>query len=186
MTDDEVKRLIAENAVLKNEVEHLKDELVRLVSRNLDLSERMEADTELRRRVEVAKELLSENINRQRNADLQDDAQLMAIIEMRVENPSQELPADFNVDDLARLLGISHERLNKLFRNNSIHRNAEAYIDNLRLLKALRLLRQKPNYNIAAIAEEAGFSSVRTLQRRMQEAVGMTPAEYRVMLTRDS
>lgn len=34
------EQLIAENAALRAEVERLKDELVRLVSRNLDLTER--------------------------------------------------------------------------------------------------------------------------------------------------
>ena len=64
----ECERLTAENATLKEEVERLKDELVRLVSRNLDLSERLEEDVEMRRRVEVARELLDGNIQRQRNA----------------------------------------------------------------------------------------------------------------------
>ena len=65
------------------------------------------------------------------------------------------------------------------------HRTPDAYIDNLRVLAALRLLRDKPNYTIAVVAEEAGFSNVRTLQRRIQDAIGMTPVEYRLMLTRD-
>ncbi len=50
---------------------------------------------------------------------------------------------------------------------------------------ALRLLREKPNYTIAVIAEEAGFSNVRTLQRRIQDAIGMSPVDYRLMLNRD-
>ena len=36
-----------------------------------------------------------------------------------------------------------------------------------------------------AVAEESGIGNVRTLQRRIQEVVGMTPVEYRRMLTRD-
>ena len=39
--------------------------------------------------------------------------------------------------------------------------------------------------SIAAVAEESGIGNVRTLQRRMQEVVGMTPVDYRRMLTRD-
>lgn len=39
MTNEEIKRLQDENSHLKQEVERLKDEMVRLVSRNLDLSE---------------------------------------------------------------------------------------------------------------------------------------------------
>jgi len=185
MTEEEVQKLINENQTLKNEVEKLKDELVRLVRRNLDLSERQEAHTEMRRRVEVARELLDGNITRQRNADLQDDSQLMALIELRVEQQRLHLKPDFNSEALAELIGVSHERLVRLFHNQTIHRSPDAYIDNLRVLAALRLLREKPRYNIAAVAEEAGFGNVRTLQRRVQEAIGMTPVEYRQILTRD-
>ncbi|MBP5257438.1 MAG: AraC family transcriptional regulator, partial [Prevotella sp.] len=80
---------------------------------------------------------------------------------------------------------VSHERLIKLFRHQTIHRTPDAYIDNLRTLYALKLLREHSNYTIAVVAEEAGFANVRTLQRRIQDAIGMTPVEYRLMLTRD-
>ena len=41
---EDLKKLQEENAFLRGEVERLKDELIRLVSRNLDLSERLELD----------------------------------------------------------------------------------------------------------------------------------------------
>ena len=185
MTEKEIQKLKDENAALRAEVNKLKDEMVRLVGRNLDLTERMEVDMELRRRVEVARELLDGNINRQRNADLQDDGQLMAMIELKVEQERSYQQPDFDSKALAQLLGVSHDRLMRLFRHQSIHRTPDAYIDNLRTLYALRLLREHPQYTIAVIAEDAGFSSVRTLQRRVQEAIGMTPVDYRIMLTRD-
>lgn len=163
----------------------MKDELVRMVSRNLDLSERLEYDVELRRRTEVAREIIEGNIERQRNADLQDDGQLMAIIEMRLEKDRPYLQPDFNVQALAEMLGVSQNRLIQLFRHQTIHRTPEAYIDNLRTLTALRLLREQPNYTIAVVAEEAGFGNVRTLQRRIQEVIGMSPVDYRLMLTKD-
>ena len=182
---DEIKKLQEENAFLRDEVERLKDELVRLVSRNLDLSERLEYDVELRRRTEVAREIMEGNIERQRNADLRDDGQLMALIEIRVEKDRPHLKPDFDAAALAEMLGVSMKRLVQLFRHQSIHRTPEAYIDNLRTLAALRLLREKPNYTIAVIAEEAGFSNVRTLQRRIQDAIGMSPVDYRLMINRD-
>ena len=181
----EVKQYQDEIAALKKEVERLKDELVRLVSRNLDLSERLESDVELRRRTEVAREIMEGNIERQRNADLRDDGQLMALIELLVEKDRPHLKPDFDAAALAELLGISQQRLAQLFHHQTIHRTPEAYIDNLRTLAALRLLRDKPNYTIAVVAEEAGFSNVRTLQRRIQDAIGMSPVDYRLMLTRD-
>jgi len=185
MTKEEIKQLQDENTFLKAEVERLKNEMIRLVSRNLDLSERLEYDVELHRRAEVAREIMEGNIERQRNADLRDDGQLMALIEMRVEKDRPHLRPDFDAAALAEMLGVSQARLNQLFRHQTIHRTPDAYIDNLRTLAALRLLREKPNYTIAVVAEEAGFSNVRTLQRRIQEAIGMSPVDYRLMLTRD-
>jgi len=104
---------------------------------------------------------------------------------MRLEKDRPHLRPDFSASDLAELLGVSQARLNQLFRHQTIHRTPEAFIDNLRVLAALRLLREQPNYTIAVVAEEAGFSNVRTLQRRIQNAIGMSPVDYRLMLTRD-
>ena len=183
--NNELEQLLAENAALREEVSQLKDEMIRLVSRNLDLTERFEDDVDLRRRVQVAREIFDGNIERQRNADLQDDGQLLALIEMRVEQDMLHQDPNFDTAALAHLLGVSQERLSRLFHKQTIYRTPEAYIDNIRLLSAMRLLREEPNYNIAVIAEEAGFGNVRTMQRRFQDAVGMTPVEYRLMMTRD-
>ena len=185
MTDEEIKKLQDEVTYLRGEVNRLKDEMVRLVSRNLDLSEQLECNIELFRRTAVAREIMEGNLERQRNADLQDDGQLMALIEMRIEKDRPHLRPDFCAADLAEMLGVSQNRLAMLFRHQTIHRTPDVYIDNLRVLAALRLLREKPNYTIAVVAEEAGFSNVRTLQRRIQEAIGMSPVDYRLMLTRD-
>ena len=181
----DLQQLQAENAALRQEISQLKDEMLRLISRNLDLSERLEDDVDLRRRVQVAREILDGNIERQRNADLQDDGQLMALIEMRVESNMLHQDPSFDTAALAQLIGVSQERLHRLFHKQTIYRTPEAYIDNIRLLSAMRMLREQPNYTIAVIAEEAGFGNVRTLQRRFQDAIGMTPVEYRLMMTRD-
>lgn len=180
-----IEQLEAQNADLKKRLDYMNEQFVRLMSHNLDLSERLEGDMELRRRVDVAREMMEGNVERLRNADLRDDGQLMAIIEMQVESNRLHLDPNFDSTELAKLIGVSQDRLNKLFRHQTMHRTPEAYIDNLRLLAAMRLLRDKPNYNIASIAEDAGFRHVRTMQRRMVEVIGMTPAEYRALYTRD-
>lgn len=185
MTEKEIKQILAENERLRANNEHLQAEMIRLVGRNLELTERLEADVELRRRTEVAREIFEDNIERQRNANLKDDAQLMALVDIRLEENRAHLNPDFDSHQLAELLGVSHDRLNKLFRNRSIYRTPEAYIDNLRTLNALRLLRTQPQYSIASIAEDSGFNHVRTMQRRILDVVGMTPAEYRALFIRD-
>lgn len=183
--NQEIRELQEQNAALRQEVERLKDEIIRLVNRNLDITERMEQDSELRRRVEVAKEIFAVNLERQRNADLLDDGQLMALLEIRVEADQAFCKSDFDSAALAEKVGVSKERLNQLFHKQTIYRTPEAYIDNLRLFASMRLLREHPQYNIAVIAEEAGFANVRAMQRRFQDALGMTPVEYRLMTTHD-
>ena len=185
MTEEEVKQMQAEIERLRADNARLQSEMIRLVSRNLDLSERLEADVEARRRTEVARVLMEENIARQRNADLKDDSQLMAILDLRLEEKRAHLNPDFDTQQLAELLGVSQERLARLFRNKSIYRTPEAYIDNLRTMNAMRLLRTQANYSIAAIAEASGFNHVRTLQRRIMDVTGMTPVEYRILFTQD-
>lgn len=181
----ENEQLKAENADLKKKLEYTKEQFVRLMSRNLDLSDRIEGDLEFRRRVDVARELIDMNVERIRNADLRDDGQLMAIVETKVEGDRLHLDPEFDADALAKLIGVSKERLDRLFRNKSMYRTPEAYIDNLRLLTAMRLLREKPNYNIASISENAGFKHVRTMQRKLMDVLGLTPAEYRALYNRD-
>lgn len=181
----ENERLTVENAELKQQLDYTREQFVRLMSRNLDLSDRIEGDLEFRRRVDVVRELIEMNMERLRNADLRDDAQLMAIVETEVEGQRLHLNPEFDATALAKLIGVSKERLERLFRNKSMYRTPEGYIDNLRLLAALRLLREKPNYSIASISDEAGFKHVRTMQRKMVDALGLTPAEYRALYTRD-
>ena len=181
----EIRELQEQNEDLRQEVERLKDEIIRLVNRNLDITERLEENAELRRRVEVAREIFEVNLERQRNADLLDDGQLMALLEIRVESDQAYCRPDFDAAALAEKVGVSKERLNQLFRRQTIYRTPEAYIDNLRLFACMRMLREHPQYNIAVISEEAGFTNVRTMQRRFQDALGMTPVEYRLMTTRD-
>lgn len=185
MSNSELEKLKAENEKLRQLVDNLKNEMIRLVGRNLDLSEQLEEQVELRRRVDVAKEIFKGNIERQRNADLKDDGQLLAMIEIKLEENLAYLKADFDTTALAELLDVSKERLAALFRHKTIYRTPEGYLDNLRTLHAMRLLRERPNYNIAYIAEESGFNHVRTLQRRLMDVVGMSPADYRALFTRD-
>ena len=185
MTEKEIKQMQAEIERLRADNARLQSEMIRLVSRNLELSEQLEVDVELRRRSDVARTLMEENIERQRNADLQDDGQLLALIDLRLEEKRAHLNPDFDAKQLAEFIGVSQERLNRLFRNKSIYRTPEGYIDNLRTINAMRLLRTQPNYSIAAIAEASGFNHVRTLQRRILDVTGMTPADYRALFTRD-
>lgn len=64
----ENERQKAENAELKKQIDYTREQFVRLMSRNLDLSDRIEGDLEFRRRVDVARELIDMNVERIRSA----------------------------------------------------------------------------------------------------------------------
>ena len=68
-----------------------------------------------------------------------------------------------------------------MFKKKTIYHSLDKYLDYLRLMRALRLLREKPGYSIEAVAMDAGFNSVRTMQRKINEAIGLTPGEFRVI-----
>jgi transcriptional regulator GlxA family with amidase domain len=177
----ELEELRAENATLRKANAVLTDENRRLVSRNLALSEQLDVWHDTRLRVQLLKELMMNDRRRMARADLKDDMELLALIEARVEKEKPHLQPDFDTDALARLLGVTPLRLVRLFRHNTPHHTPEDYIDFRRVLSAMEQMRQHPHYSIAAIAQDAGFSSVRTFQRRMQQATGLTPVEYRLM-----
>ena len=112
---------------------------------------------------------------------LQDDDELLAVIEARIEGDEIPLPPEFGVKDVAELVGITQGRVIELYKKKTIYHSLDKYLDFLRLMRALRLLRDHPTYSIEAVALDAGFGTVRTLNRKIQEAIGITPGEFRVM-----
>lgn len=182
MENDELEQLRAENARLGAENARLRDENQRLVSRNLALSERLDVWYDTRMRVQLLKELMLADRRRMARADQKDDLELLALIEARVEKEKPHLQPDFDAEALARLLDVTPLRLSRLFRNNTPHHTPEDYIDFRRVISAMELMRRQPNYSVAAVAQDVGFSSIRTLQRRMQQAIGMTPVEFRLLI----
>lgn len=173
-----------ENRQLKDAIAQLEEENHQLLSRNMQLSEQLCMWYELRQRVNWLKAEMLDSQRLAKRADLTDDAELMAAIETKLEQNSSHLSADFNMPELAELLGVSQARLGKLF-SHTIYKSANDYLDYLRLLHAMRLLREHPEYGVVSVSQDAGFNSVRTFQRRMNEAVGMSPVEFRMLVEKE-
>ena len=163
----------------QTEIARLQEENHHLLSRNLEISERLNVWYEVRREAELMKELFRADKRRTACADLSNDSDLLALFELRIEGGQYHLKADFDADAMADMLGVTTKRLQRLFRESTLHKSAEDYINFRRVMSAMDMIRSKPHYSIAAIAEEVGFGSVRTLQRNIQMAIGMTLAEYR-------
>ena len=173
--EKEIARLEAEN-------ERLDMENVSLLGRNLLMSEQLNSWYELKQRVNWLKAEMQRGRRLQLQADQVDDAELRAMLENRLEQEPKLVTADFGTAELAELMGVSQARLMRLFRNSTIFKSPDEYLENLRLMRALQLLRDHPEYGIAAVSADAGYNSVRTLQRRMSEVIGMTPVEFRMMV----
>lgn len=179
-----IEELEQEIARLEQENERLDMENVRLLGRNLLMSEQLNSWYELKQRVNWLKAEMQRGRRLTMQADMVDDAELLAMLENRLEQDPNLVTSEFGTKELAELMGVSQARLIRLFRNSTIFKSPEEYLENLRLVRALQLLRDHPEYGIAAISAEAGYNSVRTLQRRMSEVIGMTPVEFRMMTER--
>ena len=179
----------------KKEMDRLREEVERLTKMNVSLAaaserlmlvnnelySRLDSYYNVRMRVNWLKDLLRRHRSMMANADLRDDDELLAVIEARIEGDDIPLPPDFGVKDVAELVGITQGRVIELYKKKTVYHSLDKYLDFLRLMRALRLLRDHPGYSIEAIAHEAGFATVRTLNRKIQDALGVTPGEFRVM-----
>lgn len=174
-----LKRLEALCKQQQAEITRLQEENHHLLSRNLEISERLNVWYEVRREAEVMRELFQADKRRTSYADLNNDRDLLALFELRIESGLHHLKPDFDAEMMADMLGVTTRRLQRLFRESTLHKSAEDYINFRRVMSAMDMIRSKPHYSIVAIAEEVGFGSVRTLQRNIQMAIGMTLAEYR-------
>ena len=56
--------------------------------------------------------------------------------------------------------------------------NVNSYLNRLRVEYSVKLIKEKNNFSIEAIAEEAGFNSRSTFYRAFYKQFGMTPTEY--------
>ena len=114
------------------------------------------------------KELLKE-------ADLRDDDELMAVIETKLEAGHNYTNPDFGLKDMAELIGTTQTRIVELCRRSTLHKSY------LRLLRSMFFLQTQPSWSIAACAQEAGFTVIRSFNRKFQDAIGMTPHEFRML-----
>lgn len=81
-------------------------------------------------------------------------------------------------NDVAAEANISISHFNTLFAKFS-KLSFNNYINDLRMERAAKLLKEKSHYSIEAIAQECGVPVRQTFYRLFSKKYGMTPAEYR-------
>ena len=87
---------------------------------------------------------------------------------------------DIDLKTVAQTLGITQcSIIQMLKRTEDKSLTFTEYITRKRLAYACQLLKEKPNWNIDAVAREAGIVSDATFRRLFRKHYGMAPSEYR-------
>ena len=178
MADKDFESRIAE---LEEQVAQLQKANLELMTRNMQLGQMVDAYYDVRRRIQMMKELVVRHQELLKHADLRDDDELMAVIETRLEAEAQYTDPNFGLKELAELIGTTQTRIVELFRRSTLHKSLDDYLDYLRLLRSMLYLQTEPSWSIAACAQEAGFSVIRSYNRKFQDAIGMSPHEFRLL-----
>ena len=84
----------------------------------------------------------------------------------------------FGRDELLSMTGIYKNDLSCLLKHYAGMPNLNSYLNRLRVEYSVKLIKEKRNYSIEAIAKEAGFNSRSTFYRAFYKQYGMTPTEY--------
>lgn len=106
------------------------------------------------------------------------DRAVFGKIEKIIFNNKMFLQPKLTRQQVADRAGISLGRFNTLFARYSTMSFVN-YINNLRIEYAAKLLKEKNNYSIEAIAHECGLPVRQTFYRLFTKRYGITPAEYR-------
>ena len=167
---------------LKTNLRFLQKTNMDLLNFNMQLSKQLDAYYDVRRRIQMLKDLVIRRQELMRHTDLRDDDELMALIETRLDQEHSYEDPNFGLNELAALIGTTQSRLVELFRRSPLYKSVDDYLDYLRLLRSMFYLQSQPSWGIGACAQEAGFSVIRTFNRKFQDALGITPHEFRQLL----
>ena len=63
-----------------------------------------------------------------------------------------------------------------------IHIYKELLLRHTEFLRQMYYLMSRRDWNVAACAQQAGFSAIRSFNRKFQDALGMTPHEFRILI----
>lgn len=96
----------------------------------------------------------------------------------RITKEKLFLNQGFGRDELMRLMGVDKNVLATVI-NKYTAMNVSGYINSKRMLYAIALMKEHPEYTMNAIAEACGIKSATTFIRIFKNAFGMTPSEYR-------
>ena len=107
------------------------------------------------------------------------DEQLFLCLRDLIENEQLFLQPDFGRQSLIDHTGLSKERIGAAFAQGSNSVSLPAYVRELRLDYAIRLLNDQPDLTVEQVSQASGFTSADTFTRNFRAKYGMTPTAYK-------
>ncbi len=108
----------------------------------------------------------------------QSDNELFAFIDATIRSEHIYRNLNLQRQDVCNRFGISRTRLNNLLLQHRNNASLPQYINSIRMEEGVKLLRNRPDMSITAIAESVGFT-LSNFRRQFTRNFGMTPYEYR-------
>jgi AraC-like DNA-binding protein len=107
------------------------------------------------------------------------DEQLFLFLRDLIENEQLFLMPDFGRQTLIERTGLSKDRIGAAFAQGSDSASLPAYVRELRLDYAVRLMNDKPELTVEQVSMASGFTSADTFTRNFRAKFGMTPTTYK-------
>lgn len=92
------------------------------------------------------------------------------------------LQSDFSLEILCQYIPNSNMQQASYVINNHLNTSFYKLVAFHRIIESLKLLANKPDWTLLAIAEECGFRSVNTFNKYFKDLTGFSPTEYRVIV----
>ncbi|MBQ7622742.1 MAG: AraC family transcriptional regulator [Bacteroidales bacterium] len=112
------------------------------------------------------------------NEEPKPDREMFDLIDGTIRNEKLYTDVKLQRQDIVDRFNISRHSMNDLFSAYADGLSFTAYINNLRLQDAIRLLQEEPELSISEIAAAVGFTPA-NFREQFKRQYGMTPTEYR-------
>ena len=113
------------------------------------------------------------------------DEQLFLCLRDLIENERLFLQPDFGRQTLIEHTGLSKERIGAAFAQGSDSVSLPAYVRELRLDYAVRMMNDQPDIAVELVSQASGFTNADTFTRNFRAKYGMTPTTYKQTLNSD-
>ena len=107
------------------------------------------------------------------------DKQLFLCLRDLIENEQLYLQPDFGRQTLIERTGLSKEHIGAAFTQGGENITLPAYIRELRLDHAVKLLNDRSDLTVEQVCQLSGFTSADTFTRNFRNKYGMTPTTYK-------